>query len=270
MRCAIVILAVLVMAPSFAVAGEAASPADAKALAAENAKLTRQLRQAEAEILLLTRQLARLKPSVGGGGGGTKGQSGATPAIVYRGRVRTARWFEAMFRKFKGQTLRVDGKTFMQIPPPDDIPDIQFQPSTVGAICKVPDDTRVMQALGGDGALVRRPRQPAQTRLVSSEKGGGGRLTRINVGGGLAELLFHVRGPDVENLVDEAALPQWTVRCVGNYRYRTTNGGSKTIQTYTRVSPITSRDGFRKALASGLVLVEHVKVGKKMIERPIK
>jgi hypothetical protein len=207
----------------------------------------------------------------------TGGTSPAQPAAqapkppegyAYKGQPRTKIWFDQMYAKFSDKIACVDGKYI-------DVGLARLQglkvqgkepPKPGTELRTAPVHSKILQVLGKEKVLVRRDEFRAR---MTSITGGPSSMPSFSrelqeAAASLPEVLFHVKGLDTSQIVNDAAFPEKTdLIYAGTHMYRTPSGATNTVQSFAVYKPLTPEQ-FVDALSSGFVLVEHRLVPAKL------
>ena len=176
--------------------------------------------------------------------------------VTYKGRLRSAEWFENMFKAHQDKIASLRDGRYLDISmsrllkeirciavmPPEPGYELRTLPETGGENC------RIFQVISENEALLYRPAHiwhPFPNPLGMGVK--------------YPEVFFHVKGLDTSRMVNDMPIPannDWLLVYVGTYKYGTVIGSSNVIQSYVMYKPL-SQEQFADALEKGFELKEY-------------
>ena len=237
--------------------------ADAKVrlLEAENHLLRSQVEALKKELAAIKAQMspspASSQPSTAQAPSPT--ESPKTETIMYLGKPRPKLWVDYMYKQFADKIVIVNGKYIdvgKAMAGASEVPAV----AEIGAAGETPGWCQVMQIIGKDEALIRRPAFHSQ--VTGTGGGAGGYAAGIQAALlSKPELIFHVKGIGTKGLVDGAEFRAKLV-CIGTYNYGNVAGGGSTIPSYAVHTPLT-REQFTEAIAGSFQLVSYRAVKQK-------
>lgn len=174
--------------------------------------------------------------------------------IIYRDKKRDMRWLNYMYKEFQNKIAFVDGKYIY-------LADASVERQQ-GKVLQVLNDGEAIIYQEGYTALRQRPGTP------ESPEGMYRRIQSALIAGpDRPEIYFHIKGYK-GTLIDGQQFSNVTLISCGTYKYTSTDGANRIIQSFAVYEPLT-RERFADALNSGFILTKQIKVGDKTVEQSI-
>lgn len=178
--------------------------------------------------------------------------------IVYRGKKRAQKWFERMYERFSDKIICIDGKYI-------DVKEIKKKGIYLegeesypkGTIVAIPNRRwNVLQALdNGEALIIQKGMGVSSSRFSYREP----------------DALFHLSGYQGQLTDNQSVSLKGYLISTGTYEYTTALGAKKTVQSFVLYQhQQLTREQFADAINSGFKLVYYKKIGKRVVERPIR
>jgi len=189
----------------------------------------------------------------------TRGKTSLDPGdIVYRGKKRTQKWFERMYKRFSDKIICIDGKYIEVKEIKKKVIYLQGEASyPKGTIVAIPNRRwNVLQALGnGEALIIQKGMGVSSSRFSYREP----------------DALFHLSGYQGQLTDNQSISLKGYLISTGTYEYTTALGAKKTVQSFVLYQhQQLTREQFADAITSGFKLVDYEKIGKRVVERPIR